>query len=738
MPAATACLPRTDLEAYLQGDLDEAASAAAEHHLNICSDCRHTLALMLDSSPKIVSEPTRQPADGKHDVSSDGNAPVAAAPKELWKKLAFESPHSPQPAPINLLPPRYIPVRRIGGGGMGEVWEVRDCVLDRAVAVKLLRGSNPGLQEIQRMLKEAHALGRLGHPGIVHMYEVLVDLPVPAILMELVNGPSLSGRIRGRAVPDKEAAGLVSQLCDAVSHAHQEGVLHRDLKPSNVLLRPLSQPAGDFSEGESLSSFQPLISDFGTARFSGDQTVTLAGQIVGTPAYMSPEQARGEQDQLTPAVDIYGLGCILYELLTARPPYLTDNAAATLELVKRGDLPAPRVLQPRISRDLENICLKCLATDPRDRYATAKLLQQDLQAFLNQRPVSARSLSVPARLIRWSRRNKSLATLTVVLAAATVAIVAQSLHFGFAQKRLVQQATAAETRAVNNARLYAERTQAVEVQLQDSVRLINQLLMLTPPPAESDNSPGAMLRRRLHEEGLKQYAAYINYFCPWGDIPELHLDTAIRYLWLKLQVDPRMIRPEEVDRLLQTLSKAPENVPQDEVFLDLRIYGWQVATDHFRAIGDYRNSAAQFIRLAQTQRQKSALRPRESREHLNFLRSSAGMLLNAINDLQAAGEIAAAVAPGEQACATLSEVLNSSGRDQNDVTFYFALSRQLTEIYLRAGDRVRAMATTERALRLLPEANFTDPELQAKCQQLAAEMHSLLNSLPPDATPAPM
>src|SRR5262249_54604873 len=260
-----------------------------------------------------------------------------------------------------------------------------------------------GPSERARFQREAEAVANLRHANIVQVYDVGEQDGRPFFTMEIVPGGSLAEKLAGVPQPAREAAALVVTLAEAVSAAHQGGIVHRDLKPANVLL------AADGT---------PKISDFGLARrLEGGERLTQSGALLGTPSYMAPEQARGRTQALGPAVDIYALGAILYELLTGRPPFRGETAADTVVQVLSQEPVPPSRLNARVPRDLETICLKCLHKEPPRRYASAAALAEDLRRFLQDKAIAARPEGRLERLARGARRRP---TLMVGLAAGVL------------------------------------------------------------------------------------------------------------------------------------------------------------------------------------------------------------------------------------------------------------------------------------------------------------------------------
>jgi WD40 repeat protein/serine/threonine protein kinase len=333
----------------------------------------------------------------------------------------------------------YEVIEEVGRGGMGVVYKARQLGLNRLVAVKMIRSGGPyPLEYLSRFCSEAEAVARLRHPNIVQIYEVNESQGRPFLVFEFVAGGSLSQRLAARPVRPTQAAAMAETLARAVHAAHQQGVIHRDLKPANVLLQPRFGPEGPRANSPSgalnLEQWEPKITDFGLAkRLDGAPSVlvpgeqTRSGAILGTPHYMAPEQAAGRIEQIGPATDVYALGAILYEMLTGRPPFLGTSPVETLFLVGTDDPVPPRRLQPNCPRDLETICLKCLAKEPGKRYASALALAEDLRRFQDGEPIRARPVPVWERAARWVKRRPALCAVSG-LAVLTLLAVALWYH----------------------------------------------------------------------------------------------------------------------------------------------------------------------------------------------------------------------------------------------------------------------------------------------------------------------
>jgi tetratricopeptide (TPR) repeat protein len=356
----------------------------------------------------------------------------------LWLELAYRRRQGERPAPAEYLPrfpgkealvhgvfaetnparaavvPGYEILGPLGQGGMGTVYKARQLSANRTVALKVIRTDRLNLldseeerrQWVARFHREAEAVARLDHPHIVPLYEVGEHAGQPFFSMRLVEGSNLAAEAERLSRDPRTAAGLVAQVARALHHAHQRQILHRDLKPHNIL-----------TDGDG----RPHVTDFGLARRleAPPAEGTLPGGIVGTPAYMAPEQVRAERG-LTTAVDVYGLGAVLYHLLTGRPPHQHESTFQTLTDVLEKDPPAPRSLNPRVERDLETICLTCLKKDPAKRYGSAEALADELERWLRGEPIRARRAGPAERLHKWARRNPGLAAAT---ACALLAIL---------------------------------------------------------------------------------------------------------------------------------------------------------------------------------------------------------------------------------------------------------------------------------------------------------------------------
>lgn len=365
------------LRAYAHGDVSTVDVAEIEQHLHHCTLCCQRLSELPESAMETL---IRQ--------------------SQVSRSVALATPWR--------LVPGYEILEPLGRGGMGTVWKARHTVLNRIVALKMLNAdAHASSAVLARFRREAQAIARLSHTGIVQIFDVGEQNGQPYLAMEYVNGLNLDEWLSQQSVDNRLAAQIVAALAEAIHHAHEQGIIHRDLKPANVLV-------------SAIDASLLKITDFGLAQSQTGPIVgaTQTGSVIGTPAYMAPEQATGDVHRIGPQTDVYSLGAILYQLLTGIPPFLGDTALQTLDQVLRLDPVAPRSLRSSIAVDLETICLKCLAKDVRHRYATALELYQDLQRFLRHESIAARPLNSAQRMFRHFRRKPVLALSFVMLTAA--------------------------------------------------------------------------------------------------------------------------------------------------------------------------------------------------------------------------------------------------------------------------------------------------------------------------------
>ena len=384
-------------------------------------------------------------------MAASGPAPLSAEDTRRSESAAQQTtvPESRLPAHLTHFVPGYEILSELGRGGMGIVYRARQLSLNRLVALKMLRAGDCGSAALlARFQAEAEAVARLHHPNIVQIYDYGEHDGMPYLALELVDGGSLAAANEQVRTP-REAAEIVVTLARAVQFAHEQGIVHRDLKPANVLIAapPKAAPGRTTIK----------ITDFGLAKVfrEGEERHTQTGTILGTPSYMAPEQARGRSQLIGPATDVYALGAILYELLAEQPPFKAATAIETLHQVLTIEAPSPTRHVPGLPRDLATIVVKCLQKDQQRRYGSAAELANDLERFLQDRPVRARPVGLRERAWRWCRRNPVLASLAGSVALLLVVVAAVS---SFSSWRLSHQlaATSSARQAEGESRKLAE------------------------------------------------------------------------------------------------------------------------------------------------------------------------------------------------------------------------------------------------------------------------------------------
>ena len=359
--------------------------------------------------------------------------------------LLRKSAASPSPSNLRLIAGYQI-VGELGRGGMGVVYRAMQPALRRQVALKMIaQGIHAGQSELTRFRREAEAVAALHHPYIAQVYDVGELEGQPYIAMELVQGGALSEHLLSQPLRFEEAARLLVRLSQAIQHAHASGIIHRDLKPQNILLE--CNP-NDIQGRDELC---PKIVDFGLAkRIEPSVTVTSTGVILGTPSYMSPEQAMGNNALVGPSTDIYALGAILYESLAGRPPFKGASPIETLSQVRTAEPVKPSVLRPGLPRDLETICLKCLQKSPKDRYQAVTDLIEDLERFLDGRPILARPIGLTTATWKWTKRHPAVAALIGVIILAGASLTALGLVYNTSLRNALDAAKTEQARADEN------------------------------------------------------------------------------------------------------------------------------------------------------------------------------------------------------------------------------------------------------------------------------------------------
>jgi serine/threonine protein kinase len=383
--------------------------------------------------------------------------------------------------------PGYEILGKLGFGGMGIVYKARQIQLNRVVALKvLLDGDHATEEKLARFRSEALAAARLKHENIVTIHEVGEHDGRPYLVLEYVESGSLKQHLDGTPQPARSSAQLVETIARAVHHAHEHNIVHRDLKPANILLVRRDGPAAiALGNGNEKERFEPKVADFGLAKhLDNSANPTLTGAIVGTPSYMAPEQASGRTQEVGPAVDVYALGAILYELLSGRAPFKAETMLETIQQVQNDD-PLPLRSQVRkVPRELEIICLKCLQKSPDKRYKNALALAEDLRRFADGQPILARPTGPWERGVKWVKRNR-LASL-LIGAGITILVMLSTLLIEVVwSNRALKEAANRERVLADEAKeqkelAEQERERAVQKQTLATTYLQNALDLLEP------------------------------------------------------------------------------------------------------------------------------------------------------------------------------------------------------------------------------------------------------------------
>lgn len=441
MPVSEPCPARDQWQHLRRGEASLEEVQALTRHLEQCDSCVETVDRL--ESESVVPGPIP-------------SLPIVAAEEagnvvtHLIDRLKGWLPASPPKAEQIGQLGHYRLVRLLGSGGMGAVYLAQDELLPRQVAIKILLARPEVAPELPaRFRREAEAIAQLKHANVVALYEIGTDQGRPYLVMEYVEGLSLSQRLSQAVLPAQQAAELLESLGRAVHAAHELGIVHRDLKPSNILL------AAD-GTGK--------LADFGLARLAApDGDHTRDGAVLGTPSYMPPEQAEGRE--VGPPADVYGLGAVLYECLTGRPPFLGATALETLDQVRRSEPVSPRQIRGEVPSEVEVICLKCLEKEPTRRYRSACELADDLRRYLDGVPIQARPAGTLERLVKWSRRKPAAAALVLVCAVfVLLAAIGGGWHYAnvtAALKRAEEGETQAKLQRDRTTRQYREATATI-------------------------------------------------------------------------------------------------------------------------------------------------------------------------------------------------------------------------------------------------------------------------------------
>lgn len=513
------CPPEELLRAAAAGEVENITLDSLAEHLNFCTSCVQRIESILrdDRLAAASSLDSDRWTDPAADDRSFRVCPSGISEVERTRWVG-----------------RYHLGKRLGQGGFGEVYEATDTSLKRIVAIKRLRFELVTPRSLDRFEREARSQASLNHPNIVALHEFGHHQGFPYLVMERIEGEPLSRLTSEGPLAPRATATLMIPVAHAVAHAHHKGLVHRDLKPSNILLAAVDDSATDDDHAVQVAHGRwvvPKIADFGLARvFTDDENATRTEEFAGTVAFMAPELVSSDPKPASPASDIYALGVILYVCLTGRQPFQGQDATSTLAMIRDLYPVMPSLLIPGLPRDLETICMKCLEKEPARRYASADDLADDLQRFLDFRPILARPASLFSRGSRWCRRHPGTAA-AISVAGISIVIMAiggwvtAGIQAELKAEAMKNQAEAQrQTIVAERARISAEKRRALaQSQFRNGTTAIHSLGLTLELYATKEPKKEAFdaLRKQFRKELVKLTEQFLNATDPREESPSI-------------------------------------------------------------------------------------------------------------------------------------------------------------------------------------------------------------------------
>lgn len=725
------------LAGYLDATLDDKMAAAVEAHLNHCTEC---LVLLRGNHEEREPEAWLQLLRKQASVLGPQiTAPLFRRDASTEKKPAVpidvagcieHSPAEESPRPrVSAL--RYTCIRRLGSGGSGDVWEAWDELLGRAVALKFLKNAAAPLMETHRFMQEATALARLSHPHIVSIHELQNLKGIPVLVMELVPGPTLAQYLQGRPCPPIAAAALLEQLCQAVEHAHRLGVIHRDLKPSNVLLKPIPNAATpNDGDGLELGRWCPKIADFGLAHITDLPTLTLPGQRLGTPSYMAPEQVSANPEKCGTAADIYGLGAILYELLTGRPPFASSDPALTMAMILREDPLPPRALVHDIPRDLETVCLKCLSKEPHRRYRDASALRDDCLAILHNRPISARPESRPRRWLAVARRYPAESTAIIASFALLMTITAAALRNSHLSEKLSGEAREKVKLLEKTQSLQQQKQESVHSKFDELLRTHHNVLQLLGDATNPQPIDPEALRSQIRQSAAQLSTPYIELLdqriAAGHQLTPSEVRLALDYLDIACRAGANVDFANRIPVLTRLTENLALNTVSPWELLEVKLRLENLNALHALQLGQHLQSGQAHLRMAEIIDQQILTYQPGDPAQIERFHVKTAMLMNAIAAFHAGNHLEPALHASDLTEQATNQLIATDPGNQDWLTLLLQV-RLVKSQYLPPADAAKLANDT---VEQFQNIRWDSPQNAEKARQLQIQLARLQATSP--------